>query len=77
MEKILKITYFIIFIPTPDFPHFYTMLGGNLGSLLYRDVSMMLMLQYHYTVNAHRLISRDECFQDHFDKPDVFTILSM
>ena len=37
----LKITYFIIFILTPDFPHFYCMLGGNLGSLLYGDVSMM------------------------------------
>ena len=28
-------------IPTPDFPHFYYKLGGNLGSLLYRDVSVM------------------------------------
>ena len=24
-----------------DFPHFYYMLGGNLGSLLYGDVSVM------------------------------------
>ena len=32
---------FIILIPTPDFPHFYYMLGGNLGSLLYGDVSVM------------------------------------
>ena len=31
----------IILIPTPDFPHFYYMLGGNLGSLLYGDVSVM------------------------------------
>ena len=30
-------------IPTPDFPHFYYMLGGNLGSLLYGDVSVMKM----------------------------------
>ena len=33
---------FFILIPTPDFPHFYYMLGGNLGSLLYGDVSVML-----------------------------------
>ena len=32
---------FIILIPTPDFPHFYYMLGGNLGSLLYGDVSVI------------------------------------
>ena len=32
---------FIILIPTPDFPHFYYILGGNLGSLLYGDVSVM------------------------------------
>ena len=25
-----------------DFPHFYYMLGGNLGSFLYGDVSMMV-----------------------------------
>ena len=25
-----------------DFPHFYYMLGGNLGSLLYGDVSVMV-----------------------------------
>ena len=31
----------IILIPTPDFPHFYYMLGGNLGSHLYGDVSVM------------------------------------
>ena len=24
-----------ILIPNPDFPHFYYMLGGNLGSILY------------------------------------------
>ena len=33
--------FFIILLPTPDFPHFYYMLGGNLGSLLYGDVSVM------------------------------------
>ena len=33
--------FFIILFPTPDFPHFYYMLDGNLGSLLYGDVSVM------------------------------------
>ena len=32
---------FIILNPTPDFPHFYYNSDGNLGSLLYRDVSVM------------------------------------
>ena len=29
-------------IPIPDFPHFYYMLGGNMGSLLYEDVSVII-----------------------------------
>ena len=33
--------FLIILIPTPDFPHFYYMLGANLRSLLYGDVSLM------------------------------------
>ena len=33
--------FLFILIPTQDFPHFYYMLGGNLGSLLYGDVSVM------------------------------------
>ena len=37
----LKLSIFIILIPTPDFPNFNYMLGGNLGSLLYGDVSVM------------------------------------
>ena len=43
MEEYRNFSLFIILIPTPDFPHFYCMLGGNLGSLLYGDVSVMLM----------------------------------
>ena len=31
----------IILIPSPDFPHFYYILGANLGSLLYGNVSVM------------------------------------
>ena len=39
--------FFIILIPTPDFSLFYYMLGGNLGSLLYGDVSVMkLTIEY-------------------------------
>ena len=30
-----------VFDPTPDFPQFCYMLGANLGSLLYGDVSVM------------------------------------
>ena len=37
----IDFSLFIILIPTPDFPHFYYMLGHNLGSLLYGDVSVM------------------------------------
>ena len=44
MEKYWKRSIFIILIPTPDFPQFYYMLGGNLGSLLYGDVSVMITL---------------------------------
>ena len=36
----MKIIIFIILIPTPDFPHFYYMLGGNLGSLLHGYISV-------------------------------------
>ena len=41
MEKYRKFLLFIILIPTPDFPHFYYMLSGNLELLLYGDVSVM------------------------------------
>ena len=45
--------YFSFSIPTPDFPHFYYMLGANLGLLLYGEVSVMsgflgYMLILHY-----------------------------
>ena len=32
-------------IPTLDFPHFYNILGGNLGSLLHWDVSVMSVFE--------------------------------
>ena len=40
-EEKSKIINCIIFISTPDYPYFYYMLGGNLGYLLCRDVSVM------------------------------------
>ena len=44
MENFRNFSIFIIIlIPTPDFPHFYFMLGGNLVSLLYGDVFVMLI----------------------------------
>ena len=36
--------YFSFSIPTSGFPHFYYMLGANLGLLLYGEVSVMLLL---------------------------------
>ena len=33
--------YFSFSVPTPGFPHFYYMLGANLGLLLYGEVSVM------------------------------------
>ena len=33
--------YFSFSILTPGFPHFYHMLGANLGLLLYEEVSVM------------------------------------
>ena len=43
----MKLSIFIILIPTQDFPHIYYMLGGNLGSLLYGDVSVMYPRFHH------------------------------
>ena len=54
MEKYRNFSLFIILIPTPNFPHFNYMLGGNLGSLLYGDVSVML-----------RFASNDYCEPTH------------
>ena len=55
MEIYRKLSIFIILIQTPDFPHFYDRLGGNLGSLLYVDVSVMgleaVILYDHTCIN--------------------------
>ena len=36
--------YFSSSIPTPGFPHFFYMLGANLGLVLYGEVSVMRYL---------------------------------
>ena len=55
MKKYQNFSLFIILISTPDFPHFYYMLGGNLGSLLYGDVSVMtLCTRSHNISKAHK-----------------------
>ena len=41
LRNIENHSIFILLIPIPDFPNFYYMLGGNLGLLLYGDVSVM------------------------------------
>ena len=33
--------YFSFSVPKPGFPHFYSLLGANLGLLLYGEVSVM------------------------------------
>ena len=42
--------YFSFLIPTPGFPHFYYMLGANLGLLLYGEASVMF-----FKINAGQL----------------------
>ena len=44
-------------IPTQDFPHFYYMLGGNLGTLLYGDVSVMGFIEYSSVFNSFQVVS--------------------
>ena len=50
-------------IPTPDFPHFYYMLGGNLGSLLYGGVSVML-IPFYCSVSVFWSISFEDLMLD-------------
>ena len=38
------LSFCIILIPVPDFPHFYYILSANLGSLLYGDVPVMKVI---------------------------------
>ena len=52
MEKYRDFSLFIILIPTPHFPHFYYMLDGNLGSLLYGDVSVMVSAMPTYRTDT-------------------------
>ena len=43
--------YFSFSIPTPGFPHFYYMLGANLGLLLYGEVSVMHKIDFQKYIN--------------------------
>ena len=52
MEKCCKLQRFIILIPTPDFPNFYYMLGGNLGYFFYEDVSVMEQKLQNYEISV-------------------------
>ena len=45
-------------MPTPGFPHFYYILGANLGSLLHGDVSAML----HKIYTVKMIIGLDRVF---------------
>ena len=60
MEKYRNFSFFVILIPTPDFPHFHYMLGGNLGSLLDGVVSVMklqeVQLRMVLVVNYFKLL---------------------
>ena len=49
--EILKIIHFYHFDSDPRFPPFLLMLGGNLGSHLYGDVSVMLSARHKGTTN--------------------------
>ena len=46
LNKLRDKLYFSCSIPTPGFPHFYYMLGANLGLLLYGEVSVMRSVSY-------------------------------
>ena len=53
--KLREKLYFSFSVPTPGFPHFYHMLGANLGLLLYREVSMMTYIwnqKYQISLNT-------------------------
>ena len=45
----MKMIYFYHFDSDPRFPQFYYMLSGNLGSLVYGDVSVMHPILYSKT----------------------------
>ena len=52
---LFRSSFFIISFPTSDFPQFYCMLGGNLGSLLYggfRDESENMICLDPYILNS-------------------------
>ena len=56
----------LVLIPTPDFPHFCYMLGGNLGSLLYGDVSMMRAHIILLALSCNGLSEKIKCVVDDY-----------
>ena len=57
--------YFSFSVPTPGFPHFYYMLGANLGLLLYGEVSVMEISVFAtcHSYNESATVSFKVCFQ--------------
>ena len=54
--------HFSFSIPTPGFPHFYYMLGANLGLLLYGEVSVMgNRFAENRIKNSNLLLSNASC----------------
>ena len=50
-------------IPTPDFPQFYYIFGGNLGSLLYGDVPLMFQKVRKGSIkNVSEVLVKQNCF---------------
>ena len=53
----IEIIHFYPFDSNPNFPHFYNILGGNMGPLLYGDVSMIVKFQGNQTSDSEEHLS--------------------
>ena len=74
MENYRNFSLFIILIPTPDFPYFYYMLGGNLGSLLYGDVSVMNAFSFQFLWFPSQLLMKEYDFLRCLPRPGACII---
>ena len=77
--------YFSFSIPAPGFPHFYYMLGANLGLLLYGEVSMMCTekfpwcAQYRHIEHLHEEVwcqKKKKWQNDSFVNLAIFSLLA-
>ena len=59
----MKNITFSHFDSDPRFPHFYYMLGANLGSLLYGDVSVMRPKSHVVNKTNKMVCAKSECLQ--------------